>query len=129
MNAIELEQFISQPVGQSFDATEFSYAVLTDFGNAEAKNKFQSTVASDNGCSPYATQAEPRLILATDGIDLKAEDITDGEIIACRYIDVLDRSDDFSPQTPVFPSGRRSRKRRICQPRFRIPNNLCLMAY
>jgi hypothetical protein len=47
--------------------------------------------------SPATTRAKAKFILATDGIDLEAEDITTGETIACRYTDFPDHFGFFLP--------------------------------
>ena len=47
--------------------------------------------------SPATTRAKAKFILATDGIDLEAEDISTGETISCRYIDFPDHFGFFLP--------------------------------
>jgi len=47
--------------------------------------------------SPATTRAKAKFILATDGIDLEAEDLTSGETIACRYTDFPDHFGFFLP--------------------------------
>jgi len=116
MNAVEIEQAISELAEQPFDAAEFPYAFLLAFGNKETTLKRLRTGASNKSdlggvlqtnnihiatCapgdiaatlaalrdSPATTRAKAKFILATDGIDLEAEDITSGETIACAYPD------------------------------------------
>jgi hypothetical protein len=126
MNAVEIEQAVSELADQPFDETEFPYAFLTAFGNKETTIKRLRTGASNKSdiggilqtnnihlatCapgdiaatltalrdSPATTRAKAKFILATDGIDLEAEDITTGETIACRYTDFPDHFGFFLP--------------------------------
>jgi hypothetical protein len=130
MNAVEIEQAISELAEQPFDPAEFPYAFLTAFGNKDTtikrlrsggtnKSDFAGPwggvlqtnnihlVACAPGAaaealaalraSPLTTRAKAKFILATDGIDLEAEDITSGETIACRYVDFPDYFGFFLP--------------------------------
>ncbi len=109
MNAVEIEQAISELAEQPFDPVEFPYAFLMAFGNKDttikrlrsgATNKsdvtgpFGGVLQTNNihlaACapgtvaetlnalkvSPATARAKAKFILATDGIDLEAEDIT-----------------------------------------------------
>ncbi|NHM18708.1 MULTISPECIES: class I SAM-dependent DNA methyltransferase [Rhodobacterales] len=126
MNAVEIEQAVTELAEQSFDAADFPYAFLIAFGNKETTIKRLRTGASNKSdiggvlqtnnihlatCapgdiaatltalrdSPATTRAKAKFILATDGIDLDAEDITTGETIACRYSDFPDHFGFFLP--------------------------------
>ena len=126
MNAVEIEQAISELAEQPFDTAEFPYAFLTAFGNKETTIKRLRTGASNKSdiggvlqtnnihiktcaageiagtlndlrSSPTTLRAKAKFILATDGIDLEAEDITTGETIACRYTDFPDHFGFFLP--------------------------------
>jgi hypothetical protein len=126
MNAVEIEQAVSELAEQLFDAAEFPYAFLIAFGNKDTTIKRLRTGASNKSdlggvlqtnnihlatCapgdiaatltalrdSPATTRAKAKFILATDGIDLEAEDITTGETIACRYTDFPDHFGFFLP--------------------------------
>ena len=126
MNAVEIEQAVSELAEQPFDAAEFPYAFLMAFGNKETTIKRLRTGASNKSdiggvlqannihlatCvpgeiaatlaalreSPATSRAKAKFILATDGIDLEAEDITTGETIACRYTDFPDHFGFFRP--------------------------------
>ena len=126
MNAVEIEQAISELAEQPFDAAELPYAFLRAFGNKETTIKRLRTGASNKSdiggvlqtnnihlatcapgavaatlstlkSSPATTRAKAKFILATDGIDLEAEDISTGETIACRYIDFPDHFGFFLP--------------------------------
>ncbi|KII15435.1 DNA methyltransferase [Phaeobacter sp. S60] len=126
MNAVEIEQAVSELAEQPFEAAEFPYAFLMAFGNKDTTIKRLRTGASNKSdisgvlqtnnihlttCapgeiaaklsalrnSPATTRAKAKFILATDGIDLEAEDITTGETIACRYTDFPDHFGFFLP--------------------------------
>jgi hypothetical protein len=45
--------------------------------------------------SPATAKAKARFILATDGEDFEAEDLTTGETVACAYGDFPDRCGFF----------------------------------
>jgi len=126
MNAVEIEQAVSELAEQPFDAAEFPYAFLVAFGNKETTIKRLRSGASNKSdiggilqtnnihlktCaegdvaatlaalrdSPATARAKAKFILATDGIDLEAEDIATGETIACRYTDFPDHFGFFLP--------------------------------
>jgi len=126
MNAVEIEQAVSELAEQPFDAAEFPYAFLLAFGNKETTIKRLRDGASNKSdiggvlqtnnihlktcapgevaetlsalrASPATTRAKAKFILATDGIDLEAEDLTSGETIACRYTDFPDHFGFFLP--------------------------------
>jgi len=119
MNAVEIEEAISALAELPFDAAEFPYAFLLAFGNKATTIKMLRKGArnkSDKGgvlqtnkihlkvCaggevtnslaelkeSPATTKAKAKFVLATDGRDLEAEDLTTGETIACAYTDFPD---------------------------------------
>ncbi len=102
MNAVEIEEAISQLAEQPFDAEEFPYAFLEAFGNKETAIKrlrSGSSNKSDLGgvlqtnnihiavcpqreitktlvllkASPATTKAKAKFVLATDGIDLESQ--------------------------------------------------------
>ena len=127
MNAVEIEEAVSELALSPFDAEEFPYAFLVAFGNKEttikrlrsgATNKsdlpggvLQSNHIHIRVCpageatkalrelkeSPATTRAKSRFILATDGTDFEAEDLTTGETVACAYRDFPDRFGFFLP--------------------------------
>jgi hypothetical protein len=126
LNAVEIEQAITDLAEQPFDAANFPFAFLEAFGNKEATIKRLRAGASnksDRGgvlqtnnihiltCgagavtealkilkdSPATTKAKARFILATDGIDFEAEDIPSGETVACAYKDFPDHFGFFLP--------------------------------
>ncbi len=116
MNAVEIEEAISNLAEQPFDAESFPYAFLEAFGNKEAtlkrlKSSNESDV--DGGIlqrnnihiavcpaghvnqtlsklklSPATAKSKAKFILATDGVDFEAEDLTsDDSPIVCKYQD------------------------------------------
>jgi len=126
MNAVEIEEAISALAEQPFDLNEFPYAFLLAFGNKDTTIKRLRTGASNKSgidgvlqtnnihlktCakgqvaqtlaalkeSPTTTKAKAKFILATDGTDLEAEDITTGDTIACAYTDFPDHFGFFLP--------------------------------
>lgn len=126
MNAVEIEQAITDLAEQDFDPAEFSYAFLEAFGKkattirrlrAGASNKSDlggvlqtSTipiVVSQAGhvtatlAAPKASLAtaktKARFILATDGADFEAEDLASVETVACAYTDAPDHFALFLP--------------------------------
>ena len=126
MNAVEIEEAISDLAEQPFDADEFPYDFLLAFGNKDTTIRRLRTGASNKSdlggvlqtnnihlkaCaegqvaqtlaalkdSPATTKAKAKFILATDGTDLEAEDITTGDTIACAYTDFPDHFGFFLP--------------------------------
>ncbi len=126
LNAVEIEQAITELAERPFDRAEFPYAFLEAFGNKEttikrlragATNKsdlagvLQSNhihmLACDTGQvahalkalkdSPATSRAKARFILATDGADFEAEDLTSGETVACAFKDFPDHFGFFLP--------------------------------
>ncbi len=126
MNAVEIEQAITELAEQPFDRVNFPYAFLQAFGNKEttikrlragASNKsdlggvLQTSnihiLACDAGQvtsalkalkdSPATGKAKAKFILATDGVDFEAEDLVAGETVACAYKDFPDHFGFFLP--------------------------------
>jgi hypothetical protein len=126
LNAVEIEEAISQLAEQSFDAANFPYAFLEAFGNKETTIKrLRAGVSnkSDLGgvlqtnyihiatCdagqvtktltalkdSPATAKAKAKYVLATDGVDFEAEELARGETIACAYKDFPDHFGFFLP--------------------------------
>lgn len=117
MNAVEIEEAISQLAEQPFDAENFPFAFLEAFGNKETtikrlksggENKSDlpkgvlqrnnihlavcnagetNSVLQQLRVSPATEKFKAKFILATDGVDFEAEDLTTGETLACRYAD------------------------------------------
>jgi hypothetical protein len=127
MNAVEIEEAISRLAEQPFDAAEFPYAFLEAFGNKATtinrlrkrdsnKTDIEGAVLQYNNIhmavspvgevlktlerlknSPATTRQKAKYILATDGEDFQAEDITSGETIACEYKDFPNHFGFFLP--------------------------------
>ncbi|MFG8737176.1 class I SAM-dependent DNA methyltransferase [Pseudomonas aeruginosa] len=126
MNAVEIEQAISDLALQPFEPAEFPYAFLEAFGNkATTLKKLRSGTSnkSDLGgvlqtknihiavaetgavtqmltalkASPATSRAKARFILATDGESFEAEDLNTGETVACSYQAFPDHFGFFLP--------------------------------
>ena len=117
MNAVEIEQAISELALQPFDAAEFPFAFLAAFGNKDTTLKRLRTGNNNASDVPGAvlqrsnihiavcaagtvgdtlktlrssaatTKAKAKFILSTDGQTLEAEELASGETIACDYPD------------------------------------------
>ncbi len=128
MNAVEIEQAITELADQEFEPTEFPFAFLTAFGNkpptikrlrSGTSNKSdvggvlqtnnihlkvappgEVAVALEELRSSPATQNKRhkvRFLLATDGDQCEAEDLTTGETVACNFTDFPDHFGFFLP--------------------------------
>lgn len=127
MNAVEIEEAISQLAEQPFDAEEFPFAFLASFGNKATTLKRLRSGSTNNSdieggvlqrsnihiavcaegevtdtlcklkASPTTAKAKAKFVLATDGISLEAEDITSGETVVCEYTDFPDHFGFFLP--------------------------------
>ena len=126
MNAVEIEQAISELAEQPFDAEEFPYAFLTAFGNKattikrlRAGNTNKSDVGgvlqtsnihlkvcekgavggtlSELRTSPATSKGKVKFIFATDGDTFEAEDLNSGETVACDYEGFSDHFGFFLP--------------------------------
>ena len=127
MNPVEIEEAVSELAQQPFDAGEFPFQFLAAFGNKattvtrlRAGNTNQSDLAGGvlqrshihiATCaegqvndtltalrtSPKTASQKARFILATDGTEFQAEDVTTGETIACDYADFADHFGFFLP--------------------------------
>ncbi len=117
MNAVEIEEAISELAAAPYDAASFPFVFLEAFGNKPAviaKLKKGASNSSDieggvlqrsnihiATCetgkasetlralkeSPATAKAKAKFILATDGEDFEAEDLVNGETVACSYQD------------------------------------------
>ena len=127
MNAVEIEEAISKLAEQPFDPKEFPFAFLEAFGNKETTikrlksgNTNQSDVAGGvlqrnniylKICpegevtatltalreSPATAKQKAKFILATDGKTVEAENVVDGETLACDYSDFANHFGFFLP--------------------------------
>jgi hypothetical protein len=115
MNAVEIEQAISELAEQAFDSAEFPFAFLKAFGNKETtikrlrkgesnKSDLGGVLQTNNihilvcpqgevtkglaalKASPATSRAKAKFVLATDGEWFEAEDlVSDAVPIACPY--------------------------------------------
>ena len=127
MNAVEIEQVITDLADQPFDRENFPYAFLEAFGNkpttikklrAGASNKsdlpggvLQTSNIHILTCDPghvtatlkalrnsaATTKAKAKFILATDGAEFEAENIASGDTVACAFKDFPDHFGFFLP--------------------------------
>ncbi|HDH1526698.1 class I SAM-dependent DNA methyltransferase [Enterobacter ludwigii] len=126
MNAVEIEQAITDLAEQPFDPIEFPYAFLEAFGNKEttikrlragASNKSDlggvlqtnniHILACETGqvtqmlaalkASPATGKAKAKFILATDGKYFEAEDLNSGQTVACAFENFPDHFGFFLP--------------------------------
>src|SRR5680860_65482 len=115
MNAVEIEEAVSELASQPFDREEFPYSFLEAFGNKTTtikrlrdgnsnKSKIDGGVLQRNNIhiavcdegnvletltklreSPATLKAKAKFILATDGKDFQSENIISGETIVSEY--------------------------------------------
>ncbi|WLP05071.1 class I SAM-dependent DNA methyltransferase [Pseudomonas putida] len=126
MNAVEIEQAITDLAELPFDRVEFPYAFLQAFGNKDTTLKrlrSGATNKSDLGgvlqtsnihlavcesgkvtetlaalkASPATVRAKAKYVLATDGEMLEAEELASGETVACAYPEFPDHFGFFLP--------------------------------
>lgn len=127
MNAVEIEEAVTALAEQPFDRAEFPFAFLAAFGNKDATLKrlrAGATNKSDLGgvlqtnhihiltcdrgqvsqtlatlkASAATAKAKAKFVLATDGVDFEAEELTGGDpSIACEYKDFPDHFGYFLP--------------------------------
>jgi hypothetical protein len=147
MNAVEIEQAISELALQPFDATEFPYAFLAAFGNKETtlkrlrtgnnnasdlpggvllRNNIHIAVCEAGNvgetltalrASPATTKAKAKFLLATDGQTLEAEELASGETVACDYPTSPTTSASCCPWRASPPSRRSRTTPSTCAPR------------
>lgn len=121
MNAVEIEEAVSELVSQPFERVEFPYDFLRAFDNKDATIKKLKAGASnlsdipgavlqrnnihiatcDAGIveetlralrdSPKTAAAKAKFVMATDGDIIQAEDLTTGEVLVCDYAKLPDR--------------------------------------
>lgn len=117
MNAIEIEEAVSELALKPFEAEEFPYSFLESFGNksttikklrsgASNKTDVKNAILQRNNIhiltspkgnvtesleslsnSPATKKSKAEFILATDGLDFQAENIITGETVVCEYKD------------------------------------------
>ena len=127
MNAVEIEEAITELAERPFDSEEFPYAFLEAFGNKETTlrrlRKGESNRSDLGGVlqtnnihiavckpgevtgmlgalktSPATARAKARFVLATDGDLFEAEDLTtDDAPVSCTYADFPNHFGFFLP--------------------------------
>lgn len=127
MNAVEIEQALSDLAAQAFDGAEFPFQFLAAFGNKTTtiarlrkgesnasdvpggvlqRNHIHIAVAEPGQvgqtltalkASPKTIQAKAKFVLATDGTTLEAEELATGEAIACEFGQFPDHFGFFLP--------------------------------
>ena len=127
MNAVEIEEAVSNLAAAPFGAATFPYAFLEAFGNKETtlkrlrsgdsnqsdlsggvlqRNNIHLKVCAAGEVtatltalrqSPATTRQKAKFILATDGTEFQAENLLDGGTVACAYPDFHDHFGFFLP--------------------------------
>ena len=126
MNAVEIEEAISELAERPFEAGEFPFAFLEAFGNKATTIKRLRSGASNNSdlggvlqrnnihimvcpageaaatltalkASPATTRAKAKFVLATDGREFRAEDLNGGGDVLCNYRDFPEHFGLFLP--------------------------------
>ena len=127
MNAVEIEEAISELAEQPFDAGGFPFAFLEAFGNKKAtidrlkkgdtnssdidggvlqRNNIHIAICAEGAvtdtlkalkASPATAKGRAKFILATDGVELEAEDLNSGETIACPFKEFPNKFAFFLP--------------------------------
>ncbi len=117
MNAVEIEEAVSELALQPFEAEEFPFSFLEAFGNKSTtikklrsgssnKTDVEGAILQRNNIhiavskngkvvetlerlrkSPSTKKNKAEFILATDGLDFQAENILSGETVVCEYAD------------------------------------------
>jgi len=120
MNAVEIEEAVSQLAEAPFDPAEFPFAFLEAFGNKPTtlkklrtgntnKSDIPGAVLQRNNIhlaacptgqvaqmlaalreSPATARQKAKFILATDGLSFEAENLADGETVACAFSEFHD---------------------------------------
>jgi hypothetical protein len=115
MNAVEIEEALSDLAAQPFDPVEFPFSFLAALGNKDVTlkrlrkgdtnksdvlggllqhNNIHLAVCAGGDvpqalrtlrASPKTGQAKAKFILATDGVTLEAEELGSGEVLACDF--------------------------------------------
>ena len=127
MNAVEIEEAVSQLASQPFDAIEFPFQFLAAFGNKDTtlkklrsgnsnasdvaggvlqRNNIHMAIAkrgevsgklAELKTSAKTAAQKAKFILATDGDMLEAEDLANNETVACTYPDFANHFGFFLP--------------------------------
>ncbi len=126
MNAVEIEEAVSDLANRPFEAEEFPFAFLQAFGNRATTIKRLRSGASNSSdlggvlqrsnihikvsaegeavatlaalrASPATARAKARFVVATDGEEFHAEDLSSGDVVVCDYSDFAEHFGFFLP--------------------------------
>ena len=126
MNAVEIEEAVSALAERPFEAEEFPFAFLQAFGNKATTIKRLRSGASNNSdlggvlqrgnihikvcpkgemtatltalkSSPATSRARAKFVLATDGVEFHAEELSSGDVVICDYPDFPEHFGFFLP--------------------------------
>jgi hypothetical protein len=127
MNAVEIEAAVSELAAKPFDAQEFAFDFLRAFGNKETTIKQLKAGVSNKSDIPNGVlqrsnihiavcdqdkvsevlralreskateKAKAKFILATDGLNLQAEDLVSGDTISSNFSDFAEHFGFFLP--------------------------------
>lgn len=127
VNAVEIEEAVSELASRPFDPPEFPFAFLQAFGNKETtirrlrarsgnasdvpggvlqRSNIHLAVCESGGVadtvrllrqSPKTAASKAKFVLATDGIIVEAEDLTADEVISCEFSRLGDHFGFFLP--------------------------------
>ena len=127
MNAVEIEEAVSNLAEEPFDPAGFPFAFLEAFGNKKAtidklkksnanksdlergvlqRNNIHLAVCSHGEVgrtltelrsSPSTEKFKAKFILATDGVAFEAEDLSSGDTLVCDYSDFPNKFAFFLP--------------------------------
>jgi len=127
MNAVEIDQAVTELSELPFNGDEFAFQFLSAFGNPDTairrlrtgntnKSNIENGVLQRNNIhiaispagkvlstlealrnSPETAKAKAKFILSTDGDEFQAEDLSSGETIACDYHDFANHFGFFLP--------------------------------
>jgi hypothetical protein len=144
MNAVEIEEAISKLAEAPFDGQNFPFAFLEAFGNKDTtikrlrsgnsnqsdlpggvlqRNNVHIKVCAEGQVtatldalrqSPATSRQKAKFILATDGTNFEAEDLVEGETVACAFADFSDHFGFFLPLAGI------TTVKQICENAFDI---------
>ena len=131
MNAVEIEEAVSEFEKKPFNPSEFPYDFLFAYGNKDTtikkikegsanksdlngvlqRNNIHIVTCEENNIeetflslkkSQATRKHKVKFILATDGKELSAEDLISGEILSCEYEDLSNHFCFFLPLAGIF---------------------------
>ncbi len=131
MNPVEIEELVSKLAKETFDPKQFPFKFLTAFGNKKTTIKRllsgtsnKSTVGGvlqannihikvsnigevqqslkDLKDDPATKRFKAKFIVATDGVNFEAEQLSDGELIACKFSEFHNHFGFFLPLAGIY---------------------------